>query len=215
MQHSTPHPIVDPMPPIPHPQSQLQKLETSSPAMSRESSMQTSPTPDSATSSNTGSDVSRLKTLLNDRTSELTSLQTFLSKHDEWSGAQVVQAVKDLNGEISRLAAAVSEHLVVIGGTGAGPSSTSDKSCDNSDLQSRLCEALGSKLHSLIIAPSGSSPDPSLMVQFALQAWEVWCCTQILEKFCFGLPDEVEKWLADVWESMKVQGASRFILVIC
>jgi hypothetical protein len=202
-QHSATPSLAETTPSVPHPQPRLQ---TSSPPMSSESSAQTSPT-SSSTESDAGSDMSRLQTLLNDRTSELTSLQTFLSKHDEWSGAQVVQAVKDLNGEISRLAAAVSElFATLVGGTGVGSSSLPDKFTDNSELQSRLSEALGSTFHSFIIARSRSSSDPSLMVQYAIQAWEVWCCSQVLDKFCFGLPDEVENCLASVWESMKVQG---------
>jgi len=108
-----------------------------------------------------------------------------------------VQAVKDLNGEIARLAAAVSENFVVMGTPSGAP--------EDAEVQKVLREALGTKLHTLLVVRSGSSADPSLMLQYALQAWEIWCCTQILDKFCFGLPEEVEKWLSDVWEGMKTQ----------
>lgn len=181
------------------PQRQLPRIEIQSPILSRESSIQTSP-PISPDESNAGSNVSHLKTLLNDRTSELTSLQMFLSKHDEWSGAQVVQAVRDLNGEIARLAAAVSEQFSVVTGT-------SSVLPDDNELQTLLEDVLGPKLYNLLISRStSSSSDPSLMIQYALQAWQLWCCSQILDKFCFGLPDDVEKWLAGVWEEMRVQG---------
>lgn len=203
-QQPPPPSLPPPPPPAPIspviPQRQLQRIKTPSPISSRESSIQTSP-PLSPVESNAGSDVYRLKTLLNDRTSELTSLQMFLSKHDEWSGAQVVQAVRDLNGEIARLASAVSEQFVM-----AGTHSASVSPKDNG-LENLLVDVLGTQLYNLLISQSGSSSDPSLIIQYAIQAWQLWCCTQILDRFCFGLPDDVERWLAGVWEGMKIKGA--------
>ena len=223
-----PVPAPIPLPPPPTPQIQLRPKPLdviTPPLISRESSTQTSPLSVGTSFSRSSDDssashVSRLKTLLNDRTSELNSLQAFLSKHDEWSGAQVVQAVEDLNGELARLASAVSESFVVGSdidsdcsdtasvGTKSPPRLPVSKSAQ--ETHDRLKDALGSNFYHLIFTSSDPPSDPSLLVQYAIQAWQVWCCSRILEGFCFGLPSEVERLLADVWESMKREGTSLF-----
>ena len=234
-------PVIPPVPPVPapiplpappKPQIQLKPKELdviTPPLISRESSTQTSPLSIGTSFSRSSDDssashVSRLKTLLSDRTSELNSLQAFLSKHDEWSGAQVVQAVEDLNGEVARLASAVSECFVVGSdidsdcsdsasvGTKSSPRLPNSKS--GQETHDRLKEALGSNFYHLIFTCSDPPSDPSMFVQYAIQAWEVWCCSQILDGFCFGLPSEVERVLTDVWESMKHEGASFFSIFV-
>ena len=219
-----PAPIPLPIPPKPQIQLKPKQLDViTPPAISRESSTQTSPisagTTFSRSSDNSSaSHVSRLKTLLNDRTSELNTLQTFLSKHDEWSGAQVIQAVHDLNGELARLASDISEYFVVGSdidsdcsgsanvGTKPQPRPLPDKF--DQETHERLKEALGSALYHLIFTSSNPPSDPLLLVPYTIQAWQVWCCSQILDGFCFGLPGEVERLLTDVWESMKREGTS-------
>ena len=223
-----PVPVPVPLPAPPKPQVQLKPRQLdviTPPIISRESSTQTSPTSAGTTVSHSSDDssashVSRLKTLLNDRTSELNSLQAFLSKHDEWSGAQVVQAVNDLNGELARLASAISEYFVVGSdvdsdcsdsasvGTKSSPRLPIDRSAQ--ETHDRLKEALGSTFYHLIFTCSDPLSDPSLVVQYAIQAWEVWCCSQIFDGFCFGLPSEAERLFTDVWESMKREGISLF-----
>jgi hypothetical protein len=223
-----PVPIPVPLPAPPKPQIQLKPKPLpldviTPPAVSRESSTQTSPLSigtsfSGSSGGSAASHVSRLKTLLNDRTSELNSLQAFLSKHDEWSGAQVVQAVEDLNGELARLASAVSEYFIVesdmdsecsgnaVVGTKSAPRLPNSRS--GQETHDRLKDALGSHFYHLIFTCSDPPSDLSLLVQYAIQAWEVWCCSQILDGFCFGLPTEAEKLLTDVWESMKTEGTS-------
>lgn len=227
-------PEIPPVPPVPapvplpaplKPQVQLKPKQLDAitpPVVSRESSSQTSPISAGTSFSrdSSASHVSRLKNLLNDRTSELNTLQTFLSKHDEWSGAQVVQAVEDLNGELARLASDVSECFVVGSdidsdcsgsanvGTKPSPRPLTDKS--GQEIHDRLKEALGSTFYHLIFTYSELPFEATLLVQYAIQAWEVWCCSQILDGFCFGLPSEVERLLTDVWESMKREGTSLF-----
>ncbi|KAJ2988454.1 hypothetical protein NUW54_g9111 [Trametes sanguinea] len=52
--------------------------------------------------------------------------------------------------------------------------------------------------------------DPTL-VQFALQAWEVWCVARVLEAFCYGLPMEVDEAFRMIFEHMHREGmASHF-----
>ena len=126
----------------------------------------------------------------------------------------------DLNGELARLASAVSEYFVVGSdidsdgsdgasvGTMSSPRLPSDG--PSQEIHGRLKEALGSKFYHLIFTCSDPPSDPSMLVQYAIQAWLVWCCSQILGGFCFGLPSETERLLADVWESMKREGTSHF-----
>ena len=47
--------------------------------------------------------------------------------------------------------------------------------------------------------------DPTV-VQLAIQAWETWCCKQILDSFCFGLPPEISKFLNEVFREMQLVG---------
>jgi len=130
----------------------------------------------------------------------------------------------DLNGELARLASAVSESFVVGSdidsdcsdhasvGTKSAPRLPSDKT--GQEIHDRLKDALGSTFYHLIFTCSDPPSDPSLLVQYAIQAWQVWCCSQILDGFCFGLSGEAERLLTDVWESMKHEGASPFFSIL-
>ncbi|KZT29850.1 hypothetical protein NEOLEDRAFT_480490 [Neolentinus lepideus HHB14362 ss-1] len=50
-------------------------------------------------------------TELKEKKEEVKSLRTFLNRTDEWSGAQIIQSVKDLNGEIVQLAALIADEF--------------------------------------------------------------------------------------------------------
>jgi hypothetical protein len=130
----------------------------------------------------------------------------------------------DLNGELARLASAVSEYFVVGSDidsdgsdnvsvvTTSSPRLPNDKS--GQEIHDRLKEALGSTFYHLIFTSPDPPSDPSLFVQYAVQAWLVWCCSRILDGFCFGLPGETERLLTDVWESMKREGLSHFSIFV-
>jgi len=214
--------LVVPQVPRPPTQPQPKPLDvTNPPPTSCESSTQTSPlTADISlprSSDDPPSYASDQKTLLNDQTSELNT-QAPSPEQDEWSDSQVVQAVVDLNGELARLASAVSEFFVVGSDADSECSSTATlgavspprlpNSKSSQETHDKLKDALGSNFYNLIFTSPDPPSDPSLVVQHAVQAWQVWCCSRILDGFCFGLPDEVEKLLNDVWESMKREGTS-------
>ena len=132
--------------------------------------------------------------------------------------------MEDLNGELARLGSAVSEYFVVgsdidsdcsdSASVGTKSSSRLPNSKSGQETHDRLKDALGSTFYHLIFTSSDPPSDPSLLVQYAIQAWQVWCCSQILDGFCFGLPSEVEKLLTDVWENMKHEGASFFSILV-
>ncbi|EMD34021.1 hypothetical protein CERSUDRAFT_117535 [Gelatoporia subvermispora B] len=129
---------------------------------------------------------------LQERTEEAGSLRTFLSKTDEWSGAQLLQAIHDLNSEIVQLSASVADEF----------SSSLDRSRDLTRTSDRelVNNALGPVMMNLL-ASRDHMADPTL-VQFAIQAWEVSCVGKVLDAFCYGLPADVDQFLNGVFEHM-------------
>ncbi|KAH9928255.1 uncharacterized protein B0H18DRAFT_906836 [Fomitopsis serialis] len=129
---------------------------------------------------------------LQERTEEVASLKTFLSKTDEWSGAQLLQALRDLNAEIVQLAASVAEEFA----------SALDRRVDLVRQSDRelLNSAIGPAMTNLLVTRDHSG-DPTL-VQFAIQAWEVFCVGRIMNAFCFGLPADVDQFLGGLFEQM-------------
>ncbi|KAH9949897.1 hypothetical protein B0H21DRAFT_41578 [Amylocystis lapponica] len=129
---------------------------------------------------------------LQERSEEVASLKSFLSKTDEWSGAQLIQAVRDLNAEIVQLAASVAEEFA----------SSLDRRVDLTRPSDRdlVSSALGPAMTNLL-ASRDHAGDPTL-VQFAIQAWQVCCVGRVLDSFCFGLPTEVDQFLTNIFERM-------------
>lgn len=129
---------------------------------------------------------------LYERTEEVSSLRSFLSKTDDWSGAQLLQALRDLNAEIVQLAASIADEYAAV----------LDRRMDFSRLSDRefLDHALGTQMFELL-AKRDHAADPTLL-QFAVQAWAVVCVNQILDAFCFGLPQEVDDMLTTLFERM-------------
>lgn len=127
-----------------------------------------------------------------ERTEEISSLKSYLSKNDEVSGAQILQALRDLNTEIVQLAASVAEEF----------SSSMDRHIDLAKPADRdlVSNVLGPVLTNLL-ATRDHEGDPTL-VQFAIQAWEVICIGKVLDSFCFGLPSEVDQAFLRIFDHM-------------
>lgn len=126
---------------------------------------------------------------------ELRSLKSFLTKTDDFSGQQIVQAVHDLNTEILQLAAAVSDEFPL---TRRSPGLWKESHCEF------IRGAIGDGMLALL-RDSDHEEDPTI-VQLAVQAWEVWCCRQVLDAFCAGAPPEVDRFLQDVFREMQLSG---------
>jgi hypothetical protein len=126
---------------------------------------------------------------------ELRSLKSFLSKTDEYSGQQIIQAVHDLNTEILQLAAAVSDEFPL---SRCSPGLWKESHCEF------IREAIGDGM--LTLLRDGDHEDDPTIVQLAIQAWEVWCCRQVLDSFCAGAPPEVDRFLNDVFREMQSSG---------
>ncbi|KAH9885822.1 hypothetical protein C8Q73DRAFT_669395 [Cubamyces lactineus] len=126
---------------------------------------------------------------------ELGSLKSFLSKTDDWSGAQLLQALADLNGEIVQLAASVSEEFsAMLRAHEDEPSLAKerDREVVEDALGPEMIRMLEDRIH---------AGDPTF-VQFALQAWETRCVARVLDTFCYGLPQEVDKAFMLIFEHM-------------
>ncbi|KDQ57267.1 hypothetical protein JAAARDRAFT_290864 [Jaapia argillacea MUCL 33604] len=164
---------------------------------------------------------------------ELKSLRGFLNRTDEWSGAQIIQNVQDLNGEAVQLAASIADEFCsasITPGPGAGGMSFAPRSLPSSPPRPRarsrttstsIQSSSGSHFHLLLPRNSSTelvqqtlsepllallhshdhSSDPTL-VQFAIQAWLVKCCTLVFEAFYFGLDDKVDGLLKEMWEDI-------------
>ena len=129
---------------------------------------------------------------------ELRSLESFLTKTDEYSGQQIVQAVHDLNTEILQLAAAASDEFPL---TRRSPDLCQRQKESHCEL---IREAIGDGM--LALLRDGDHEDDPTIVQLAIQAWEVWCCRQVLDSFCAGAPPEVDRFLNDVFREMQSSG---------
>lgn len=123
---------------------------------------------------------------------ELRSLKSFLTKTDDYSGQQIIQAVHDLNTEILQLAATVSDEFPL---TRRSPGLWKESHCEF------VREAIGDGMLALL-RDSDHEDDPTI-VQLAVQAWEVWCCRQVLDAFCAGAPPEVDRFLRDIFREMQ------------
>ncbi|KZV72999.1 hypothetical protein PENSPDRAFT_323693 [Peniophora sp. CONT] len=128
------------------------------------------------------------------RDEELATLRAFLDKTDTASGAQVLQAVQDLNNEIIQLAAAVSDEFPLPQTRTGAPTWTL--------AQAELVrDALGEELCRLL--QYGEHGEDPTIVQFAVQGWEVYCCQAVLDAFCTGLAPEVDAYLSALFEEMQ------------
>ncbi|EIN09824.1 hypothetical protein PUNSTDRAFT_143245 [Punctularia strigosozonata HHB-11173 SS5] len=131
-------------------------------------------------------------TALEATTSELATLKSFLDKTDAWTGAQVVQAVKDLNNEIVQLGAAVSDEFAGTLDRKRQLWRAGDRDLVSASLGKTMAELLLTRDH---------KADP-MLVGLALQAWEVHCCAQVFSAFCFGLPGDVDQFLHNLFAHM-------------
>ena len=130
----------------------------------------------------------------------LRSMDVFLTKTDSWSGAQIIQAVDDLNAEINQFAAAATESCSFAKRT---------KSKDPlalTPLQENCTPWLGPAF-SRILALRDHTQDP-ILVQLALQASIVTCCARSLSLFCVGFPSKLDALLSRILAHMQTTGES-------
>lgn len=136
---------------------------------------------------------------LRERNEEVSSLRTFLTKTDELSGAQLVQATHDLNIEIIQLSASIVDRFA--------PSFTRKFDFVRQSDRDLLHPALGVRTTQLL-EDLQHSADPTF-VQYAIQAWQVAFVGKQMSAFCFGAPSEVQRILTAVFQRIQAAGKLR------
>jgi hypothetical protein len=121
----------------------------------------------------------------------------FMTKTDSWSGAQVVQAVQDLNSEIVQFSAAVSELCSF-----EPRQQTSRYSQAVQDTSARLGKNVAN-----ILASRDHSQDP-ILVQLAIQGAVTSCMARSMSSFCMGLPSKHDGILGQIYSHMYAAGSS-------
>ncbi|KAH9850358.1 hypothetical protein C2E23DRAFT_870063 [Lenzites betulinus] len=123
------------------------------------------------------------------------SMDMFLTKTDGWSGAQIIQAVDDLNAEISHFAAAATDSCTYAKRSKAKASLVITPEMEN------CTPWLGPAL-SRILALRDHAQDP-ILVQLALQASLAICCARSLSLFCVGFPSKLDALLTRILAHMQ------------
>lgn len=144
----------------------------------------------------------RAQDLLSQRTKEVAALEKFLSKNDDRSGSQVINAVNVLNYEISSLAASLADEFM-------SPSTTfaqyRAEPSPPGAAQQFVSSIIGVKTTEMLLARDYTG-DPTTVLQHVIQAWEVICIGEAMSSFCYGLSDEVDQFLARVFRHMHETG---------
>lgn len=161
-----------------------------------------------------------------EQVAQLRSLDVFLTKTDGWSGAQVIQAVEDLNTEIAHFAASATEicvfdrqlaasHARRGSRRGRGGYSNVDGRAFKGAMLS-VDEAAGvapwlDPSFVKILASRDHEQDP-VLVQLALQASVATCCARSLSLFCVGFPSKLDGMLTRVLAHMQITGMCNIFL---
>ncbi|OJA13620.1 hypothetical protein AZE42_03972 [Rhizopogon vesiculosus] len=120
------------------------------------------------------------------------SAETFLNKIDLWSGAQVIQAVQDLNSEILQFAASATELCTF----SKQRSNTAKVNQASSEVATRLGDPL-----SRLLTTRDHSQDP-MLVQLALQGCISYCVSRALSSFCIGYQSKANITLTQIYAHM-------------
>ncbi|KAF9030864.1 hypothetical protein BDZ89DRAFT_1064427 [Hymenopellis radicata] len=123
------------------------------------------------------------------------SSEVFMTKTDSWSGAQVLQAVQDLNSEILQFAAAATE----LSSFDKKSHSSSSSKATHQAVQ-ETASRLGPNL-ARILSSRDHSQDP-MLVQLALQGCISTCVARALTPFCMGFPSKPDGILSQIYAHM-------------
>jgi len=124
------------------------------------------------------------------------SSEYFLTRTDGgWSGAQVLQAVHDLNSEILQFSAAATELCKFERNSTTSPSKLIQAT---HDVSSRVGQ---NAAH--ILSNRDHSQDP-ILVQIALQGCIVACIKKALSAFCMGFPSKHDTVLSQIYSHIYV-----------
>jgi len=140
-----------------------------------------------------------MSTVSEEERAQARSSETFLNKIDVWSGAQVIQAVQDLNSEILQFAASATELCTF----SKQRPNTAKVNQTSSEVATRLGDAL-----SRLLATRDHSQDP-MLVQLALQGCISYCISRALSSFCIGYQSKANITLTQIYTHMSQTGEFR------
>lgn len=124
------------------------------------------------------------------------SAEAFMTRVDSWSGAQVLQAVQDLNFEVLQFAAAATELSTFPNGKSHSKATARAVQETSSRLGLNLARILSTRDH---------SQDP-MLVQLALQGCISTCVARALTPFCMGFPSKPDGILSQIYAHMFMAG---------
>lgn len=152
----------------------------------------------------TGQNGSMADSISSDSEEERTNmrgLDTFLTKIDRWSGAQIIQALQDLNSEILQFAASATELCTFDKYSRSSPSRTTQATKETAArLGPSLARILSSRDH---------TQDP-ILVQLALQGCVSTCIARALSTFCLGFAAKPNAVLSQIYSQMYLSGMFTF-----
>jgi hypothetical protein len=127
--------------------------------------------------------------------------EIYMTRTDSWSGAQVLQAVHDINSEILQFAASATE-LCTFDRDSRPSSSRSIQAMH--EMSSRVGPNLAR-----ILSNRDHSQDP-ILVQLALQGCVSLAIARTLSSFCIGFPAKSDTVLAQVYSRMVIAGTFHY-----
>lgn len=131
---------------------------------------------------------------LEEEMAQKSSAEVFMTKTDAWSGAQVLQAVHDLNSEILQFSATATELCKFQRNSASSPKFTQAMRDTAQRLGQNVANILSTRDH---------SQDP-ILVQLALQGCINACIDKTLQNFAIGLPSKHDGILAQIYSHIYV-----------
>jgi hypothetical protein len=145
-----------------------------------------------------------LPTYQDEYIAHIRSFDVFMTKTDTWSGAQVIQAVKDLNSEIQQFTASLTEaHYAIHANTRGDPPQIDPNALTLA--KRNTATRLGVPLMHLLSARDNSG-DSSMLIQPALQAALCTIIDQTLSSFYIGFPAKYNTLLNHLYLHMSSHG---------
>ena len=189
-----------PTPPPKPSKSRSSTISRSYPEDSSLSSPESSPTPSShktyRTSSTSITSIHDGPTFQDEYIAHLQSFDVFMTKTDSWSGAQVIQAVRDLNSEILQFSAALTELHYAIDTNNGGKRPAINPNVLTQAKQNTATRLGVPFMH--VLSTRDRSQDSSMLVQFALQATLCSIIDRTLAGFCVGFPAKYDALLSQL-----------------
>ena len=135
-----------------------------------------------------------------------------MTKTDSWSGAQVIQAVRDLNSEILQFSASLTELHYAIDASNGGKRPAINPNILSQAKQNTAARLGVPFMH--VLSTRDHSQDSSMLVQFALQATLCTIIDRMLATFCVGFPAKYDALLSQLYLRMCSSGKFFFPLSV-